>query len=754
MPSRFSRGTWLVGLLLLVGGFCLSDNAPQAAETKAAAWPLTPLLRPAVPAVKDKQWPRNPVDAFVLYKLEQANLVPNPAADKRTLLRRVTYDLTGLPPTSAEVDAFVADRSADAYEKVVERLLASPHFGERWAQHWLDVVRYAETEGFKLDRMRYEAFRYRDYVIRAFNDDMPYDRFLRQQIAGDEVEPDNPDALIATGLFRLHPEESNGSNYKQIRQEILDDVTDVFSATFLGLTMGCARCHNHKFDPIPQKDYFRLQAFFTPMVQHDDLPLAPQDVRQRYEKEMNAWREKTRDVRVEMDQLLNPVGREVFKESVAVFDLETQDALKLPAEKRSPLQRQLAVLATKQIDRKYLKMHRRLTPDKKERFSQLQQKLGDYDSAKPRPLPMAMAVTDVGPVSPATFRLANGNYLKPLEEVQPGYPSCLGGETPIIQPPPGDDHSTGRRSALARWLSRADHPLTSRVVMNRLWLHYFGQGIVATANDFGVMGDKPTHPELLDYLATELPRQGWKLKSMHRTIVTSSAYRQSSRDAANPTAALAAKVDPENHLLWHARTKRRDAEAIRDAALVFSGRLNERMYGLSAQPALPKAAADSRYAWYADDKAEDRDRRSVYILAKRNFQYPLFAVFDVPDRFNSCPTRSITTTAPQALAMLNGELTMAQARYAAGRLLARPNDAPRDVIRKAYFAAYGRGPDADETLAAERFLQKQAKRIATAGIPSAEILPEPMPRVDAAYAAAVVDLCHALMNAAEFITVE
>ncbi len=271
-----------------------------------------------------KSWLRNPLDAFVLARLEKAGLQPNPPADKLTLLRRVTFDLTGLLPTPAERDAFLADRSPDAYERLVDRLLRSPHFGERWAQHWLDVVRFAETEGFKLDKLRPDAWRYRDYVIRVCNDDLPYDRFLRQQLAGDELEPNNPDARIATGFYRLHPEETNGSNYRQVRQDILDDITDVFGVAFLGLTLGCARCHDHKFDPLTQKDYYRLQAFFAPLMQRDDLPLASAEEQVAYRRRLAKWEEATKELRAKRDALLVEPGKAIRADLIGTFDAETQ----------------------------------------------------------------------------------------------------------------------------------------------------------------------------------------------------------------------------------------------------------------------------------------------------------------------------------------------------------------------------------------------------------------------------------------------
>jgi hypothetical protein len=708
-----------------------------------------------VPPIKEGSWSRNPIDAFVLARLEQAGVRPNPPADKITLLRRVTFDLTGLAPTPAEREAFLKDQSSDAYERLVDRLLSSPRFGERWAQHWLDVVRYAESDGFKLDYVRPQAYRYRDYVLDAFNSDLPYDRFIRQQLAGDELEPDNSDALIATGFYRLHPEEVNASNYRLIRQDILDDITDVFGATFLGLTVGCARCHDHKFDPISQKDYYRLQAFFTPLLQRDVPAERDRRARARYDRQLASWTQATRPIRDEMAALLEPVGKAVFEESVVVFDPDTQAALRTPPGKRTALQRQLAVLASKQIERKYARMPRRLAPREKARYEELKRKLARYDALKPPPLPEALGVSDAGGEAPSTRRLAGGNYLKPREEVKPAFPSCLSREQPAIAPVPGQPGSTGRRSALARWLCRPDHPQTARVIVNRLWQHYLGQGIVGTPNDFGVMGETPTHPELLDYLASELVRNGWRLKPLHRLIVTSATYRQASQPERNLTAAQAAKVDPDDKLLWHARVKRREGESIRDVLLQISGQLNQRMHGPSAQPELPEAIFESRYAWYPDERPEDRNRRSIYVLTRRNLPYPLFAAFDQPDRHTSCPARSVTITAPQALAMLNGEFSLAQARHLGSRLLSAHSNDRKTLIRAAYLQAFSREPDGEEMAAAESFLNHQASLIAAGSGRSPAVLPEPMPSgVNASLAGAVVDFCHALLNSAEFLYVE
>jgi hypothetical protein len=754
----------------LAAGLALAAPAPTQ-EDRNPTWPLVPLSRPAVPAVRNTTGVRNPIDAFVLARLEKAGLRPCPQADKQTLLRRVTFDLTGLAPTPEERAAFLADRSPDAYERLVDRLLASPRFGERWAQHWLDVVRYAETDGFKANRLRPEAYRYRDYVIRAFNADLPYDRFLSQQIAGDELEPDNPEALVATGFFRLPAEDTNASNYRQMRQDLFDDVTDVFGLTFLGLTLGCARCHDHKFDPLTQKDYYRLQAFFTPLVQHD-LSLAGAGEQASHARQMEKWEAATKAIRAELAAMLDPFRKQVFEELVLTFDPDTQAALRTPAARRTPLQVQLAMLADKQLAKRYRLVYRRLKPEARKRYDELQKQLASFDSLKPPPLPVAAGATDGGSEAPDTHRLAGGNYLRPKEVVQPAFPECLASvgregwgvrreESNAPDPTPHAPRSagTGRRSALARWLCRPDHPLTARVIVNRLWKHHMGAGIVGTPNDFGAMGQGATHPELLDWLAAELVARGWSLKALHRLIVTSATYRQASQRERNPAEAAAVKADPANKLLWHAHVRRREAEAVRDTALQAAGLLNPRMYGPSAHPELPASLAENYYAWDPDKQPEDRNRRSVYVLAQRNLAYPLFAAFDQPDRHTSCPARSETITAPQALAMLNGEFTLTQARYAADRLTAAHGGDARALARAAYLLILGRDPDPDETSAATKFLDRQTRLIASgskAGTrPANPALPEPRSeRVSAPLAAAVVDLCHALYNSAEFLYVE
>jgi hypothetical protein len=701
-----------------------------------------PPRRPPLPVVKDTAWVLNPIDAFVLAKLEAKGLAPNRRADKLRLLRRVTVDLTGLAPTVEEQDAFLADNSPDAYGKVVDRLLASPRYGERWAQHWLDLVRFAETDGFKADDYRPNAYKYRDYVIRALNADLPYDRFIHQQLAGDELEPGNPDAIVATGFNRLWPDEYNAANLEQRRQEILDDQTETTALAFLGLTFGCARCHDHKFDPTAQADYFRFQAFFAAMRSDNPAAVDPAG-RRDYETNLAAWEKATKEIRDEMEALIAGPRQELRKGAMTKFRPEIQEAITTPDEKRTPYQRQIALMAEPQLARPTKDMMKKLSEAKKRRYEELEARLA---ALPPQPVaPHAMAVADLRD-PPPTHLLQAGNWFKPMQELSPGFPAFLGSGNVDCSLPDGVE-STGRRSALARWLTRRDNPLTARVLVNRLWQHHFGAGVVATSNDFGMQGDLPTHPDLLDWLAVEFVDRGWSLRAMHRLMVTSAAYCQDSRvDPANPDHVRAVSADPANKLLWHARRRRLEGEAVRDGILALSGELSDRMFGYSARPKLPDKV--SNYAWKPDAAPADQNRRSVYVFVKRNMRYPLFDAFDWPDLHNSCARRVNTTTAPQALLLLNGELAQESARVWATRLLARHGSNDDALVAGAYRAAWGRPATADEVRLGVRFLAAQAERLRERAAGS-----RPMTAADAR-AAAIADLCHALLNTNEFLYVD
>jgi hypothetical protein len=644
------------------------------------------------------------------------------------------------------MDAFLADESASAYLRVVDRLLASPRFGERWAQHWLDLVRYAETEGFKADRLRPNAFRYRDYVIDAFNSDLPFDEFIRQQLAGDELEPDNLQALVATGFLRLYADEDNAANIFQRRQEILDDVTDTTSLVFLGLTMGCAQCHDHKFDDILQTDYYRLQAFFVSMAERDDLPVVDPAEVTAYRKKLARWEEATAAIRREMQAVLEPLREDRTKFNLEKYEPAIVACYEKPVSERMPYEEQIARMVQWRLDAAYKEEEaiKKLPAADQEKLAALNEKLAPFASLKPAPLPTAMAVEDIGGAAPPTHLLAGGNWKRPEETLAPGFPEFLGATTPE-QAVLADIHrrapTTGRRTQLAAWLTRPDHPLTARVIVNRLWQQHFGRGIVATPNDFGAQGERPTHPELLDWLAVELVESGWSLKHIHRLMVTSATYRMASLvDPDDRNAAKATELDRENKLLWRANRRRLEGEAIRDAMLQTAGELNLEMHGPSARPKLPKGVSP-RYAWEPDEDTAQRNRRSVYVLAKRNMRFPLFEAFDQPDLHQSCPRRAVTVTAPQSLAMLNSELTLELARHWAKRLLSERFVSTADLVRAACAAAYNRAATVEEVEIAEQFLNEATRDGEEQS--GGELQVE-----------AVADFCHAIFNSNEFITVD
>ncbi|MBV8907216.1 MAG: DUF1549 domain-containing protein, partial [Acidobacteriia bacterium] len=576
-------------------------------------WAFQPIAKPAPPAVKNKQWVKTPIDAFILAKLEERGVQPNPPADKLTLLRRATIDLTGLQPTPEEIQQFLNDHSPDAFEKVVDRLLASPHYGERWGRHWLDVARYADSNGFKADETRPNMWRYRDYVIRAFNDDKPYDRFVKEQIAGDELYPGDPNALVAMGFNRLWIDETNAAALYPRRQETLDDMTTVTAASFLGLTYGCARCHNHKFDPILQKDYYRLQAFFSNTIAGDGpLPLKDPEERRKYEAQKAVWEEKTKDIRAEMNQLLAPLRKSKIEGGIKTFEKDVQEAILMQPENRNPMQAVMYKTAEPRIvfdEEPDARTLRQLKGDAGKRYQELKKQLADFDSLRPAPLPQAQYMRDLSTTGPPTYILRGGNLDAKGDEVQPGFLSILDPSDARITTPAGLN-STGRRSALAAWLTDPKNPLPARVMVNRIWHYHFGTGIVATPGDFGMMGARPTHPQLLDYLAATFIENGWSMKKLHRMILLSNTYQQSS--AYNEASA---KVDGDNKLLWRYGRHRMEAEAVRDSMLQVTGLLDTKMGGPGVFPPLPAGVATELSAtaaaggWRKEDPA-NINRRS------------------------------------------------------------------------------------------------------------------------------------------------
>jgi hypothetical protein len=716
-------------------------------------WSLQKVAAVSPPAVRNRQWVRTPIDAFILDRLEAKRISPAPGADRITLLRRAYLDLIGLPPAPADVTAFLADQSPQAFAKVVDRLLASPQYGERWGRHWLDLARYAESEGFKADETRPNVWRYRDYVIDAFNADKPYDRFVREQLAGDELWPGDRDARIATAFNRHYPDESNARNLLQRRQEILDDVTDTAGAVFLGLTYGCARCHNHKFDPILQKDYYRLQAFFANMRADDEIVLAPpHDVEQRRAK-VAEWEGKTRAARARLEAIEAPKREELLDDFVTKYPADIQAAIaKRPAE-RTPMDWLMYYKAKPYIDpasHAYVATSRSiggsLKGDAKKAWQAAKAELDTFADLYPADLPIGTGIVDAGRTAPPTHTLRLGVYDRKVEPVEPGFLTILS-PGPAAITPPASVESTGRRAALANWIASPENPLTARVMVNRIWNYHFGRGLVATPSNFGAAGDRPTHPELLDWLAGEFVRQGWSVKAMHRLIMNSSVYQQ----ASTVETPAAAGADPQNTLWWRFPRHRLEGETIRDAALAVAGELNPKMGGPSVFPELPPGMA-SRGGWKTSEGAE-RNRRSVYVFVRRNTRYPMFEAFDMPDTHESCPRRDVTTSPIQALTMLNSAPAMEWAQGLAARALEGGRADREAQIALAYKLAYSRPPTPEESKMAFDFLQRHraivAERARSGGkLAGAGTLPA---GVDAVDAATLIDFCHMLINANEFV---
>ena len=613
-------------------------------------WAFQPRANPEVPqftAAADRLWAKTPIDAFILDRLKKAGLQPSPNADKATLVRRLYFDLTGLPPSPQEIDAFVADKSPDAWTKLVEKLLASPHYGERWGQHWLDVVRFAETDGFEYDTHRLDAWRYRDYVIRAFNNDKPYDRFITEQLAGDEIAPKEEETLIAAGFNRLAPLRKNAGNQEvaSSRNEVLTEMTNVVGAALLGVTVGCARCHDHKFDPIRQSDYYRIQAYFAATREND--------VDKATEEEKAAWKAKTDPLEAEMKKVRGMMRGKKGEERKA-----------------------------------------------------LQQKIEQIQEQMPPPLPTLFSVSDNMEKRDAVHLLGRGDYQNKGDRVgmRP-----LGVLLPDGAPELPED-TAKPRAELAKWVVDPENPLTARVMVNRIWQYHFGRGIVGTANDFGRMGDRPTHPELLDYLANEFVTSGFSVKHIHRLILMSNAWKQSS--STEPTAVATGK-DPDNKLLWRFNRRRLQAEEIRDAMLVAAGNFNSETGGPSVMIPIEKELINALYKpsqWQVHDDPEQHNRRSVYLIYKRNLRLPFMEVFDAPDLQVSCARRESSTHAPQALELLNGDIANKQADVLAARLAKEAGASAARQVDLAYRLTTGRAPTLKERQVALGFLKTQPLR--------------------------------------------
>jgi len=647
-------------------------------------WAFQPVKSPVPPQAAGAGWAHNEIDQFIAARLQAEQLTPAPEADRISLVRRVYFDVVGLPPTPEQVSQFVNDPAPDAYERLVDQLLASPEYGERWARHWLDLVRYADSDGYRADGYRSDAWRYRDYVIESLNSDMPYDRFVQEQIAGDEMFPGDAQALVATGYLRHGIYEYNARDVRGQWENILNEITDATADVFLGMGYQCARCHDHKFDPILQKDYFQLRAFFEPLLPRNDRVAATPEQIAAYEKQQAIYEEKTKDLHAELAKLEQKYRDQGEEVAVERFPDDIKAMIHKDPKDRLPLEEQLVQLAWRQVYFEYDRIDNRIKGKEKDQVLALRRQLAAFDKDKPEPLPTPLTACDVSCTAPPTI------IPKRKTEVGPGFLTILDPAPPEIHSHQGDQPSTGRRTALALWMTRPENPLTTRVIVNRLWQSHFGRGLAANCSDFGKLGAAPTHPELLDWLTTRFLENGWKFKSLHRLILTSATYRQSSH---HPQQTVYQVKDPFNTCYWRAETRRLDAEQIRDAIFAVSGQLDWERGG-------PGVLAD-------------RPRRSIYTRFMRNSRDPLLDVFDLPQFFSSTGSRDTTTTPIQSLLLINSQTMLRHAGMLARHVSQgqTSSEAGTPCVEELWRWTLGRAPRPEELQLAKEFLQKQAQCI-------------------------------------------
>ncbi|WP_235963842.1 PSD1 and planctomycete cytochrome C domain-containing protein [Tautonia rosea] len=660
----------------------VGDGARPSEASKAKAWEdpeevdlwsFQPMSDPEVPGVSDASWPKSDLDRFILSELEARGLSPAPPADRRTLIRRATFDLTGLPPTPEEVAAFLADESPEAFERVVERLLASPAYGERWGRHWLDVARYADSNGSDENVAHGNAWRYRDYVVEAFNEDRPYDRFVVEQLAGDLLpKSDDPEEahrqVIATGFLSLGPKVLAEPDQQKMEMDIIDEQLDTLGRTFLGLTIGCARCHDHKFDPISTADYYALAGIFKSTRTMDSF----KTVAQWHEHEIPTPEDLVR--KAEHDQKVAEAEkaiREATETANARLIAEGGEGFELPEKPES------------------------LYPDEtKEELKGLQEALKAIKEAAPE-LPTAMGVTEGEAVTDLAIHI-RGSHLTLGEVVPRRVPTAL----TRFETPEFNESSSGRLE-LARWIADEEHPLTARVMVNRIWRWHFGNGIVASTDNFGVLGDEPTHGPLLDWLAHRFVEDGWSIKAMHRRIMGSQTYQMSSDP--NP---MATAIDPENRFLWRMPIRRLEAEAIRDALLALGGRLDREVGG-------SLLTVENRGYFFNHTSKDltnyDSNRRSLYLPIVRNHLYDVFQLFDASDASVAVGDRQSTTVAPQALFLMNSDLVLQAASDLATDLLGQTDRSDAERITLLYERAYARPPSDEETARALAAIDRLAE---------------------------------------------
>lgn len=751
-----------------------SKPATAAAESKeikvSPTWAYQPVKDAGAPQTKQKNWVRTPIDAFVLAKLEEKGIKPSKEADRSAFIRRATLDAWGLLPTPEEVKTFVNDKSPQAYEKLVDRLLASPHYGERQARRWLDLARYADSTGFQNDNTRPNNWRYRDYVINAFNQDKPYDRFVKEQLAGDELWPDSQEAKIATGFLAGYPDNFNSRDLVQRHYQISTDLTDAVGEVFLASTVGCARCHNHKTDKVSQKEYFQLQALFANVSFDEKAPLAKGTESlwdKQFAEKQAKYREATKDIRDKQKAILDTVREKGERYHKERYLTDSRDAIFKPKEQWTALDRwvnfRLKAVSSDQDVANYLKLsaedkdhpeYNAANVEKWKEYQKLQADLRKFENLRPNGgSAWITTALELGLDSPPTRIRFTGIHERPTDEVQPAVPALWGGDELKIVP---TDKSSGRRSALANWIASPNNPLTARVFVNRLWAQLFNTGIVATPQDFGRAGQRPSNPELLDYLASDFVSKGWSVKKLQREIMLSNVYRQSSDYRSD-----IAKADPENKLLAVFPRKRLEAEEIRDSLLYASGTLEDVVGGPSVFPPIHKSLENTQTdflnnkAWTVSENPKDWNRRSIYIFTRRSLPYPLLQTFDPANPNIPHHKRDVTTTPLQALTLFNSDLTLDWSKALAGRVI---NEAGLDEsaqLSRLYQILFSRDPNKAETAALKEFLNNEEKTVAskTSNGKFEVAVPTGIKsniKINPIKAAAFVDLVHSVANSNDF----
>jgi hypothetical protein len=760
------------GSLLVYGSY----KERQVTDADREWWAFKKPVAHQAPWVSDARWSKNPVDSFVRAKQEEKGLTPAPMADRNTLIRRAYLDLIGILPTPAEIDQFVNDKSPRAYENLIDKLLNSPHYGERWARMWLDVARYADSTGYEYDYDFENAWRYRDYVIKAFNLDKPYDQFIREQLAGDELDNPTFDSLTATGFVRLGPRvldrDLENPNY---RFDYMDDMMRTTFQAFQGLTVNCARCHDHKFDPITRRDYYKSLAIFNTYVEYD-YPLVPQDEWNKYETTANALNAKIKALNQEINKIEAPYKKALFQNMLAKYPQDIQEAFKTPEDKRTPGQKLLVAQVSKVNGADDDEPGAKIKLN--EQDTKARQDLEDQITALKRQIPpkppMAMGIRDGdyrftphAPFQPGTGGGINyedfgfhGKYMPSQGEtytpppmyfastglsafaeeikapvIEPGFLTVLSMAPARITPPAKSAFPTsGRRKTLAEFIASGDNPLTARVMMNRIWYQHFGQGIVATPNNFGKMGTEPSNLALLDWLATEFVRQGWSIKQMQRLIMTSETYKMASAYYHEPSLTK----DPTNQFLWRFPVKRLEAEIIRDAALSASGDLNLEAGGPAFFPPVPKSIVDGapiKGKWLITKDELSTYKRSIYASVKRNLKYPMFDVFDQPNASLSCERREVTTVPTQALTLFNNETYFVQSQDLAARVEREAGSDPAAQVKLLYRIAYSRETRENELQQSLDFLKSRGP-----GAPQGSLALSPL-----------AELAHIVLNSNEFV---